>query len=673
MSWLDGLLNSYNLIQDDGTDFPRRQNLNIIGATIEDDEANDATKVTVSGGGGSGSWADPVADAAALRAIASGSRADKQVRLVEGTGFAYRFDTGSGSNVADDGEHAIKPSDLSLADPGRWYRLPYGLLDNLVNGINSAQTVGLSVTNLTAATGIITNQASPGIMLRGSAWDGAASKKVDWLFQGHPTHPDFASLRLYQRSEGGGWNQAAEFFVNGLGDYTIETEAAQFSVGMNTQKINFYGSLGTLEIGDDAALTAHVNLGVSGGGNDINLLSDVTNVAGDLDVVGALTVGSFGVDVLNTATNTDMVQERNGAIRLKLKSAGPSFWTGNAGSEVERVTVTSAGMQVANDLAVTGALTVGSFGVDILDTATATDLVMKRNGAIREKLISGGVSFWTGSSGSEVQRADFGTSGLTMSGSLILGTNPATTGSIRMANNTAIVQRNFANSDEFKLAEMDANNIVKLSDTSALLTYVQAGSSAPVTIINGSLPSSKFFGGSGGGIQFYDQMANPTIKPEQLTVDQPCTTMYIKGQKAAIAASEGNGVSGDLVLEVQDDVGSDGFGSIYLNIGTTTPSQLRLKREATNDLTLYPNKELTIFMDNKSFLISTGVGTGSDGNIALFDNTSAVGFGGGVRVISIRNGVAPTTDPSGGGILYAESGALKWRGSGGTVTTLGAA
>ena len=33
----------------------------------------------------------------------------------------------------------------------------------------------------------------------------------------------------------------------------------------------------------------------------------------------------------------------------------------------------------------------------------------------------------------------------------------------------------------------------------------------------------------------------------------------------------------------------------------------------------------------------------------------------------------PTTNPSGGGILYAEAGALKWRGSSGTVTTIAVA
>lgn len=39
----------------------------------------------------------------------------------------------------------------------------------------------------------------------------------------------------------------------------------------------------------------------------------------------------------------------------------------------------------------------------------------------------------------------------------------------------------------------------------------------------------------------------------------------------------------------------------------------------------------------------------------------------------VKNTTAPGSNPTGGGYLYVESGALKYRGSGGTVTTLGAA
>jgi hypothetical protein len=50
------------------------------------------------------------------------------------------------------------------------------------------------------------------------------------------------------------------------------------------------------------------------------------------------------------------------------------------------------------------------------------------------------------------------------------------------------------------------------------------------------------------------------------------------------------------------------------------------------------------------------------------------GFGTGDGVIGIANApTAPVANPTAGGILYAEAGALKWRGSGGTVTTIAVA
>ena len=58
----------------------------------------------------------------------------------------------------------------------------------------------------------------------------------------------------------------------------------------------------------------------------------------------------------------------------------------------------------------------------------------------------------------------------------------------------------------------------------------------------------------------------------------------------------------------------------------------------------------------------------SGGNLA-FGGTGS--FGGGAKVIFIANATtAPTTNPTGGGVLYCEGGALKFKGSGGTVTTI---
>lgn len=56
----------------------------------------------------------------------------------------------------------------------------------------------------------------------------------------------------------------------------------------------------------------------------------------------------------------------------------------------------------------------------------------------------------------------------------------------------------------------------------------------------------------------------------------------------------------------------------------------------------------------------------------LFKTT--LDFGGGAGVLGIANAATvPSTNPTGGGILYAEAGALKWRGSSGTVTTIAVA
>jgi hypothetical protein len=59
-------------------------------------------------------------------------------------------------------------------------------------------------------------------------------------------------------------------------------------------------------------------------------------------------------------------------------------------------------------------------------------------------------------------------------------------------------------------------------------------------------------------------------------------------------------------------------------------------------------------------------------NIGVFsESSSPINFQSGARVIYVTNGTAPSGNPSGGGFLYVESGALKYRGSSGTITTIG--
>lgn len=68
------------------------------------------------------------------------------------------------------------------------------------------------------------------------------------------------------------------------------------------------------------------------------------------------------------------------------------------------------------------------------------------------------------------------------------------------------------------------------------------------------------------------------------------------------------------------------------------------------------------------------VGLSGAYNLYLNSNGNTGGAGGGLGVVAFGNaGTVPTTNNADGGVLYAQAGALKWRGASGTVTTIATA
>lgn len=87
------------------------------------------------------------------------------------------------------------------------------------------------------------------------------------------------------------------------------------------------------------------------------------------------------------------------------------------------------------------------------------------------------------------------------------------------------------------------------------------------------------------------------------------------------------------------------------------------------------------FGANGLYLVTAGgdvpliLGTNDQERIRLTASGLGIGgasFGGGTgAIVFIANAATvPTTNPSDGGVMYSEGGALKWRGSSGTVTTI---
>ena len=103
------------------------------------------------------------------------------------------------------------------------------------------------------------------------------------------------------------------------------------------------------------------------------------------------------------------------------------------------------------------------------------------------------------------------------------------------------------------------------------------------------------------------------------------------------------------------------FASLILATAGTEQWSFRLPNDATSDFHVrdVANGVTPIVFEARA----------TQSNVQFLSATKA--FGGGIGVIGIANAnTVPSTNPSGGGVLYVEAGALKFRGSGGTVTPI---
>ena len=130
-----------------------------------------------------------------------------------------------------------------------------------------------------------------------------------------------------------------------------------------------------------------------------------------------------------------------------------------------------------------------------------------------------------------------------------------------------------------------------------------------------------------------------------------------------ITAAAVSGVGGSFFGVSSSLIGSGAQFSLSNNGASTTTNKRRYKWTCSFDMLVLSGRN-----DSDT----------STGDLMYWQNTTQnVGFagqnsfGGGTKVIAIPNaGTVPSSDPTAGGVLYVESGALKYRGSSGTVTVL---
>ncbi len=147
----------------------------------------------------------------------------------------------------------------------------------------------------------------------------------------------------------------------------------------------------------------------------------------------------------------------------------------------------------------------------------------------------------------------------------------------------------------------------------------------------------------------------------------PNSTLDVTGPPPGVVGGFEGGilqVTGSSDLENANAIitGHNSFGGNkqlwYLGSTSTVDDNIALINRQNASLSLWTNNQSRLTLDS---IGSMGIGTPDQ-------------FGSGALVVGLANATTvPTTNPTGGGVLYAEGGALKWRGSGGTVTPLAAA
>lgn len=260
--------------------------------------------------------------------------------------------------------------------------------------------------------------------------------------------------------------------------------------------------------------------------------------------------------------------------------------------------------------------------------------------------------------------------------------NPAGSGLLRgIAQSVLVAARNDANSGDIEALSTQAGDIVRAGGTAAESMQLDVKSGGSIGLRDGG---TSFVDASRSGGFLFARTATLRLAmtapssgagSAALIAAQDATTSGNGGElRLRAGAHAGADVPGELVLETKERAG-DTSGAVRFVAGASGNYLTILFDDHVPEASIdAPGLAMrisspTLVLDSASLSLSGSISiVPAAQTIEIF---GSVGVGGGVGVLTLANAATPpTSNATGGGILYAEGGALKWRGSAGTVTTI---